>query len=409
VSEARQYDVLGGIRVVELSSYAFAPAAGAILAEWGADVIRVGRPDVADPLMSNPVKGMAEDSVDVAYMWEILNRAKRSIGLDLTTLDGRAVFDALIDRADVFLTSALPAARRKLAITADDLRASNPRLVYACASGNGPTGPESERGGFDASSFWARSGLADASFAMSGEHSQPAMAIGDLASGTALAAGIVGALLRRERTGEGGLVDVSLFGSAVWLQSPSIVAAGVYGVPRLPLAASERPKQNPLVATYRTADDRYVTVASLAGDRGWDDLCRVAGRADLAADPRFRTLADRLAHDQACRAELTALFAAHPLPRWLELLDGTALQACPVQTAAEVLADPMATANGYVRAVTAASGTTFATTATPVQFDGAAGATERAPMHGEQTETVLLELGYQWDEIAELKATGAIL
>jgi crotonobetainyl-CoA:carnitine CoA-transferase CaiB-like acyl-CoA transferase len=409
VVDPPDYDILAGVRVVELSSYAFGPAAGAVLAEWGADVVRVVRPTIGDPLMGNPIKGMDEAGIDVAYMWEILNRGKRAIGIELREPNGLAVFLDLIRSADVFLTSALPPARRKLGVDVADLRAFNPDVIYAVASANGPLGPERDVGGFDASSFWARSGLADANFVFAGDHVQPAMAMGDLDSGFNLAAGVVGALFRRERTGRTGEVDVSLLGSGVWLQSASIVAAGVYGLPRLPFGAPHRSQRNPLVAIYRCADDRYVAVASMAGEQGWTDFCRVAGRPDLADDPRFCSLAGRLAHNVECIAVLDVVFATRSQDDWLRLLEPTALPAGAVQTAAEVHTDPMVLANRYIRDVEAASGTTFATTATPVQFDGRPGQTRRAPTHGEQTDEILLELGYEWETITELKLQGAVL
>ena len=397
-------DVLAGVRVVELSSYAFAPAAGAVLADWGADVVRIVRPGVGDPMLGNPVSGMDDDGVPVAYMWEILNRGKRTIGIDLATPEARPVVADLIGSADVFLTSLLPAARRRLALDVDDVRAINPRIVYARASANGPRGPESGSGGFDATSFWARSGLADAAHAVSGTHTQPAMAMGDLCSGANLAAAVVAALFRRERTGRTAVVDVSLLSSGIWMQSASIVASSLYDVDRLPFGHSG----NPLVAIYRCGDGNFVSVAALAGDGAWQDLCTAAGRPDLLADQRFATLTARLAHREECVAVLDELFAGHAQADWVALLDGSRLPAAPVRTAHSVPGDPMVRANGYVREVTA-GGRTFVTTATPAQFDEAPLAVRPAPAWGAETEQVLLELGRSWDDIAALKAVGAVL
>jgi crotonobetainyl-CoA:carnitine CoA-transferase CaiB-like acyl-CoA transferase len=187
------YDVLEGIRVIEVSAYGFAPAAGAILAEWGADVIRIVHPIVADPHTRNPVGGMDESQTQVAYMWEIVNRGKQTLGVDLKNVNAREVFEALIQDADVFLTSLLPTARKRLHIDVEDVRGINPTIIYARASANGPAGEERDAGGFDVNNFWARTGLGYTAGRLSGEQGQPAMAMGDLTSAMGLAGGITGA------------------------------------------------------------------------------------------------------------------------------------------------------------------------------------------------------------------------
>jgi crotonobetainyl-CoA:carnitine CoA-transferase CaiB-like acyl-CoA transferase len=401
------YDILSGVRVVEFSSYAYAPAAGAVLAEWGADVVRVVHPHVGDPMLTNPVRGMGDDH-GVAYMWEILNRGKRCIGIDVGTGEGSGVLATLVRTADVFLTNALPKARKRLRIDVEDLRCLNGGLVYARASANGPAGPERDAGGFDASSFWARSGLADAAGALSGEHGQPAMAIGDLTSGGFLAAGVVGALFRRERTGEGAVVDSSLLASGIWVHAPSVVASRVYDVPRLPMT-SHADARNPLVAIYRTSDGEHLSVASMSGEAGWQDLCSLAGRADLAGDERFSTLERRARNSKACVEALDSVFGTHTLAEWLRALGPTRLPVSAVRRSTEVPDDEQVRINGYVTPAHAGSGVPYLAVATPIQFDETSVQPRPAPLHGQHTEEVLLELGYDWGAITELKESGAVL
>jgi len=156
------YDVLDGVRVVEVAMWAFVPAAGAVLADWGADVVKVAHPEYGDPMRGTPVGGLPPLEQGPAFMWEILNRGKRSLALDLANPDSRPVLADLVRRADVFLTSFLAAARKRLKIEVEDIRAINPDIIYARGSGHGVRGPEREQGGYDHTSFWARSGLAHA-------------------------------------------------------------------------------------------------------------------------------------------------------------------------------------------------------------------------------------------------------
>jgi crotonobetainyl-CoA:carnitine CoA-transferase CaiB-like acyl-CoA transferase len=229
------YNLLAGIRVVEASMYAFAPSAGAVLADWGADVIKVVPPETMDPMNGNPVAGLPDREVGVAFMWEITNRGKRCVGVDQRTEGGQRVMASLVGSADVFITNLLPSARRRFRVDVDDLTAIRPGLIYARASGHGPRGPESDAGGFDHTDFWARTGMAQAASQVSDEFvPQPGPALGDLASGAFLAGGIAAALFRRERTGEGAVVDVSLQSSGMWMFSPGVVASQLYDIDAIP-------------------------------------------------------------------------------------------------------------------------------------------------------------------------------
>ena len=402
------YDLLDGVRVVEVSMYAFAPSAAAVLSDWGADVVKVVPPKVADPMMGNPIAGLPNKDVGVAFMWEILNRGKRCIGVDISTPDGREVLRDLVAGADVFITNLLPAARRRFGIEPDDLFALKDDLVYARATGHGPDGPERDAGGYDHTDFWARTGIAHAASMVSDEFvPQPGPAMGDLASGALLAGAIAAALFRRAASGRGALVDVSLLSTALWVGSPAVVASELYGVDTIPrMRHADLP--NPLVAAYATRDGRLVYLAGIQTENHFENFCEVVDRKDLLEDPRFRSGSDRLANRAALIEVLDQLFASRDLADWVVALQGLSTPWTVVKTAAEAASDPQVAANNFVARVDGAAGA-YPLVASPAQFDGVPPALRPAPDHGQHTEEILLELGRSWEQIMELKERDAVL
>jgi crotonobetainyl-CoA:carnitine CoA-transferase CaiB-like acyl-CoA transferase len=403
---------LDGIRVLEVAQWWFVPSAGAILADWGAEVIKIEHPETGDPQRGLVTSGLIPQG-GFNFMWEQPNRGKKSVALDIRNEKGRELLYQLAERSDVFLTSFLPEARRRLAIDVDDIRRINPRIIYARGSGQGVRGPHAERGGYDAASYWARGGIAAAITGVGGKeppvNQRPAF--GDSLGGMTIAGGISTALFRRERTGVASVVDISLLGTAMWNISADITMARALaalglgkGMPKM----DRTMVPNPIVNAYQTKDQRWIMLVMLQSDRNWPDLCRHLGRADLIDDPRFANAAARAAHKAECVQTLDRVFAEHDLETWKQKLATAEGVWAPVQYPGELYEDPQVIANGYLPQVELANGDTCQLVAAPVQFDEQVPRIGAAPEHGQHTEEVLLELGLDWDDILHAKEGGAI-
>ena len=397
-----------GVRVLEVAAWTYVPAAGAVLAEWGADVIKIEHPETGDPQRGLITSGLVQAAA-VNTMVELPNRGKRSVGLDLRSDAGRQVLMELAATSDVFLTNFLPPARAALRIEVEDLRKANPDIIYVRGSGQGQRGPERDRGGYDGSAFWARS-IAD--IATGGNDGwpvrQPGPAFGDLIGGMTIAGGIAAALFHRERTGRSTVVDNSLLHTAMWAAGASLLGAGVNGSYE-PATTDRNNVPNPVVNVYRTGDQRYITLVMLQSDRYWDEFVTKGGRPELASDPRFCSAKARYENRRACVDELDAMFAARSLDEWRTVLADVEGVWAPVLRPNEVLADPQVQANGYLREIALDDGTRFEIVAGPIQFDESPPSLARAPEHGEHTDEVLTELGYETEQIVDLKVAGAVL
>jgi crotonobetainyl-CoA:carnitine CoA-transferase CaiB-like acyl-CoA transferase len=395
-----------GVRVVELAQWVFVPVAAALLADWGADVIRIERIE-GDPYRGLATQGIGTDRDGVNLSMALANRGKRSIALNLRHQTGLAVLHELLETADVFLTSLRPGALGRLGLDADTLRDRYPSLIYARGHGFGVRGPDADQPGYDSSAFWARGGVGH--ILTPPERDYPISqrgAMGDRNGAMALAFGVAAALLKRTRTGAGSVVDVSLLATAMWTLSSDLLAV-LNGGEAVPVGG-RGPQVNPLTGNYRTKDGRHIQLMFLQGDRYWPQFCRLVGRDDLVDDPRFADLAARRVNSQACVAELDAVFAARTFAEWKELLAGLDAPWAPVQSVREVIDDPQVAANGYVGEVSLDGGQAYRLPTVPVQLDEQAPALRRAPEHGEHTEAVLQELGYDWDRISELRDDGVI-
>jgi crotonobetainyl-CoA:carnitine CoA-transferase CaiB-like acyl-CoA transferase len=402
-------DVLDGIKVVDVTAWAFVPSAGAVMGHWGADVIKIESPTAPDPMR---LLGGTLDPGGASTFFKHYSRGKRAISIDLATDEGRDLIYQLAAEADVFLTSYLPATRRKLKIDVDDIRAVNPDIIYARGSGQGPKGPEAERPGYDGITWWCRGSLAQSTMDVSGATWPTGMVgHGDGMSGMTLAGGICAALLKRERTGETSVVDGSLLGTAVWFNGPALIAAQFGGMPRVHQRATPPPGRELFPATmtaYQTADNRFLNLLFLGdSDRDFADLAHHIGQPELGTDERFKTALARQANNETLMAIFDEAFAAKTLEEWKVVLVTAKGAWAPVQTPEEVYDDPQTLANGFLRHVDYPDGG-LKVPVPPILFDEEAGDPPRAPDYGEHTDDILTELGVDAVGISRLRQAGVV-
>jgi crotonobetainyl-CoA:carnitine CoA-transferase CaiB-like acyl-CoA transferase len=409
-ANAPAVNVFDGIRVVELAQFVFVPAAGALLADWGADVIKIEHPVLGDGYRALVSQGILRTSATgVNENMELHNRGKRSIGLDVGSAEGRQLLLKLIESSDVFLTNFLPSALKKWRLDVDDLRAVNPRIIYGRGHGHGVRGPDADMPAYDATAFWGRGGLG--ATLTPPQYDRPVGqrgGFGDRTGATNLAFGIASALFRRERTGEPSVIDVSLLGTAVWTLASDMLSGlqGNFGA--APVAGqAARLSLNPLSNAYETKDGRILSLLLLQPDRHWPDLARAIGREDLLADPAFATGKAILEHPADLVEILEPLFKSRTLEEWRDAFLGARFPWAPYARVPEVLEDPQVIANGYIAEVEHEAGN-FRLPTGAVQFDEHPPVIRRGPEHAEHTEQVLVDLGYAWDDIIKFKENGVI-
>ena len=399
---------LEGIKVVEVAMWAFVPAAGGMLSDLGATVIKV-EPPSGDPIRGLEIGGFVSGGPGrFDFSWENYNRGKRSITLDLHQEQGVEVLFKLLEDADVFLTNLLPRARARMGIDIDAVRTRFPNIIYAVGSGAGRLGPESHRGGFDSATFWGRGGISSSLTEEDAERpvGPPGPAFGDCISASMLAGGIAAAIAQRAMTGHASVVDVSLLSSAMWCMQRGITQSTHDRAKRFPRPAGL--PNNPLVNSYQTHDGRFVSLCMLQQQRYWGSFCETAGRPDLANDPRFIDTQARKANMAACVAELQALFRSKSLAEWREILARQEGQWDVVQHVGELCDDRQVQANGYLQAVQYEDGRELRMVSVPVQFDGVPLPARPAPGLGVDSEAILTKLGYDTEQILALKVAGVV-
>ncbi|MHB8465743.1 MAG: CaiB/BaiF CoA transferase family protein [Acidimicrobiales bacterium] len=399
-----------GIRVVEVAAWTFVPAAGAVLGEWGAEVLKIEHPDGGDPQRGLVASGLVPSGASgVNFYVEQPNHGKKSVAINVQHPDGLEVLYKLCETADVFLTSWLPGSRARAKIDVADIRAVNPNIVYVRGHGQGARGPEKDRGGYDGSAYFARAGVMNA--LMEGDNpygpTQPP-AFGDLPGGQTIAGAIAAALLHRERTGEATVVDVSLLAFGMWVNSPDIVQSKLFegqSVPKMTRATLS----NPVANRYLTSDGRLIQLVMLQAVRFWPELVTAVGRPDLATDERFTTPAAMFEHRAEGIRLLDEIFATRTFAEWKEALAHIKGVWSPVQKGIDLYDDGQVQANGYFADAVSETGAAFQLVTNPVQFNEEPATIVRAPGLGEHTDEVLAGLGLDEDAIIQLKIDNAVL
>lgn len=404
--------VMKGIRVLELAQMTFVPAAGAILADWGADVIKIEHPVRGDTQRGFINMGGVKVNPKRSPFVEHPNRGKRSVGVDISKPEGMEVIYELARTADVFLTNYLPKQRQKMKFDIEHIRAVNPNIIYARGSAYGDKGPERDFGGFDGTAFWNRSGIATAMspVELGGTISQGIPAFGDSIGGMNIAGGISAALFHRERTGEALELDVSLLSSAWWAAGTSIdmgIDCGQVSRNRMPTSGGN--PGNPFMGNYTTSDGGTINMCTLTPGPHIRNIFQHLGIPEAADDPRFSEAESLMKNWEAASDLINAQFASKPFDYWREHLKTMSGQWAPVLDLMQIAEDEQALANDMLFEVEASDGgEPIKLVRGPIQFNHEPVKTTRAPEASEHTEIVLMEMGMDWDRIESLKVLGAI-
>jgi crotonobetainyl-CoA:carnitine CoA-transferase CaiB-like acyl-CoA transferase len=403
-----------GIQVVEVAQFTYVPSAGAVLAEWGADVIKVEHAEYGDGQRGFANLGAVSAGGKFAPLMEHPNRGKRSIGLSLERPEALEVLYDLVRNADIFLTNFLGDARANLKIDVEHIRAINPKIIYVRGTALGVRGPEASRGGYDQPTFWSRAGSAfgitPADF--DGILGMPGPAYGDSIGGLAIAGGVAAALFARERTGEPSIVDTSLLSVGAWANALaidlSLMSGEPWRMPSVPKGNAAAAMRNPLVGMFRTSDGRYINLNMMQPAKYWADTCKHIGREDLLGDERFDTAEKVMENADAAAQIIGDTIASHTYAHWAEQFQALEGQWASVQNSVEVGRDRQLRANGYFAEVTDVDGNPQTLVTNPVQFDEQPAQPTRGPQFAEHTDEILAEFGRDGQAILDLKISGAV-
>lgn len=399
--------MLDGIKVIEHATYMAAPGAGSILSDWGAEVIKIEAPKgdptrqyfrtIGTDFQENPV-------------FDFDNRGKKSICVDTSTPVGQTIVKDLVSDADVFLTNVRPGGLERSGLDFASLIEINPKLVFCTLTGYGLEGPDADKPGFDVASFWARSGVAHLTVPKGHEPFPIRTAFGDHTTSMAAAAGICAALLKAHRTGQGQLVEASLLRAALFAMGSDFAIQLMFG--RIGSTKGRHEQIQPLVNFFKTRDESWICIVSRQGNVDWPPLCRAMDRADLIEDARYTTGKARRQHAAELVTLMDEAFGKYTKAELAKRLDTEGIAWAPVQTLAEVAADPQVKAAGGIVQVPSASGdgSTFSSPASPIRFPGTNdGPKGPSPTKGQHSRDVLASIGYDAARIDALFTDGVVL
>jgi formyl-CoA transferase len=399
--------IFSGLKVLDLASYIAGPAATTILADFGADVIKVEPPGTGDPyrfFFHTPPNPTSD--TDYNYAWQLTNRNKRGIALDLKSKEAKEVLLRLVQWADVVVVNFPPRVKASLGVTYENLAPLNPRLIYADVTGYGSHGPEAETPGFDITAYWARTGLMEVTHDAGSPPTLPIPGIGDHATATTLYAAIVTALYVRATSGKGSHVTTSLIANGIWAAA-TWVEGGINGGHFFPQHDRSSPP-NALLNPYQTSDKRWILLVA-AQSKDWPGFAKAIGMPGLLADPRFADDHKRAANAKALVEILDPLFASQPLDHWKEVLNAGRVIFGVVQIAHEIINDPQLAANGIVVPLEVPGKPDSRTVSSPIQVLGADKVKPRAaPQLGEHGAEILKEVGFDDAAIARLHDAGVV-
>ncbi len=401
--------LLKGIRVVEMGLWVAGPAAGGILADWGAEVVKIEMPG-GDPMrkLFGALSGSREERCPP---FDLYNRGKKSIALDVNHADGIALVQRLIATADVFITNMRPQFLQRVGLDPATLLAQHPRLVYASLTAYGLAGPDRDAPGYDMAAFSGRSGLADRATPPGAAPPILPGGLGDNVTAITIVSGIMGALFHRERSGQGQLVSTSLLRTGIY--SIGMDVATRVGLGRVAPPPPRTKPQNPLMNTYCAGDGKWFWLVGAESERHWPGIVKALGDTALEKDGRFGTPRERRRNAQALVAAIDALTASHTREEWAAIFRGHDVWWAPINSVDDLLSDPQVLASGAFVNVPVGKGQaipeSFNGVATPVDFGATpAGPAGPAPEIGADADVLLTSLGVNADELSRLRSVGVL-
>lgn len=400
------HSILSGLKVLEFASFVFGPGAAMLLGDFGADVIKVEAPGIGDPYRHTH-KSPPFMPHEFAYMWQQDNRNKRSIALDMKQPEGRETFLKLVRQSDVLITNFPPNVLERLKIRYEDLRAENPRMIYGQVTGYGEKGPDANKPGFDATAYWARTGLMDIVRTAESDPAMSAPAMGDHPSAMTMYAGVMTALYKRERTGEGSKVSSSLMATGLWANSAAL--GGVLaGAPAIQRSSRIKPR-NALINQYQTSDGRWMLIVALPEDKCWPLFATAIGREDLMQDPRFIDTPARISNASDLTRIIDAAMQAKDFAFWQKRLMECNVTFSLVATLEEVASDPQALMNDMIMPVEGHTYGRGQMVNSPIWVSGSDKvAAKVGPELGANGREVMRELGYADAAIEQMITKGIV-